>query len=100
MPEKSKYVVLHELGAGGMGKVYKGLLIGEAGFQRPIVIKQLRHSEDPGHLQLFVDEARRYAVLDHENIGRIFDFERVSGELCIILEHIDGWSLVEFVERH
>ena len=44
-------------------------------------------------MQLFVEEARRYAVLDHENIGRIFDFERVGGELCIIFEYIDGWSL-------
>ena len=51
-------------------------------------------------MKLFVDEARRYAVLDHENIGRIFDFERVGGELCIILEYIDGWSLVEYLERH
>jgi serine/threonine-protein kinase len=83
-----------------MGQIHKGLLVGEAGFQRPIVIKRLKHSEDPGHLQLFVDEARRYAVLDHENIGRIFDFERVDDELCIILEFIDGWSLVEYVERH
>jgi serine/threonine-protein kinase len=47
-----------------------------------------------------VDEARRYALLDHENIGRIFDFDRVGGELCIILEYIDGWTLVDFVERH
>ncbi len=77
----------------------KGLLLGEAGFQRPIVIKQLRNP-DPEHLRLFVEEARRYAVLDHENIGRIFDFERVEGELCIILEYIDGWSLVEYLDRH
>ena len=100
MSEKPKYVVLHELGAGGMGMIHKGLLIGQAGFQRPIVIKRLRHSEDSGHVRLFVEEARRYALLDHENIGRMFDFERVAGELCIILEYIDGWSLVEFVERH
>src|SRR6266850_4058235 len=96
----SKYTVLQELGAGGMGKVYKGLLIGQAGFQRPIVMKQLRNSQDPSHLQLFVDEARRYALLDHENIGRIFDFERVNGEMCIVLEYIDGWSLIEYLERH
>jgi len=96
----SKYTVLQELGAGGMGKVYKGLLIGQAGFQRPIVIKQLRSSQDPAHVQLFVDEARRYAVLDHENIGRIFDYEEVNGQMCIILEYIDGWSLVEYLERH
>jgi len=96
----SKYTVLQELGAGGMGKVFKGLLIGQAGFQRPVVMKQLRNAHDPGHVRLFVDEARRYAVLDHENIGRIFDFEEVSGRMCIILEYIDGWSLVEFLDRH
>ncbi len=98
MPEP-KYRILRELGAGGMGTVRKGLLLGEAGFQRPIVVKQLRNP-DPEHLRLFVEEARRYAVLDHENIGRIFDFERVDGELCIVLEFIDGWSLVEYMERH
>ena len=98
MPEP-KYRILRELGAGGMGTVRKGLLLGQAGFQRPIVIKQLK-TPDPEHLRLFVEEARRYAVLDHENIGRIFDFERVDGELCIVLEFIDGWSLVEYLERH
>jgi serine/threonine-protein kinase len=95
-----KYRVLEELGSGGMGKVYKGLLIGQSGFQRPIVMKQLRDAEEPDHVRLFVDEARRYAVLDHENIGRIFDFENVDGKMCIILEYIDGWSLVEYLERH
>jgi serine/threonine protein kinase len=100
MPEEAKYKVLEELGAGGMGTVFRGLLIGQAGFQRPIVIKKLRDAQDPGHVRLFVDEARRYAVLDHENIGRIFDFERVAGERSIILEYIDGWSLVEYLERH
>lgn len=100
MPELAKYRILHELGAGGMGTIHKGLLIGQSGFQRPIVIKKLRHAEDPGHVRLFVQEARRYAVLDHENIGRIFDFELVNGELYIILEYIDGWSLVEYLERH
>ena len=83
-----------------MGLVWKGLLVGQAGFQRPLVIKQLKHAGDPGHVSLFVQEARRYALLDHENIGRIFDFDRVADELCIILEYIDGWTLIEFLERH
>ncbi|HEY7411625.1 MAG TPA: serine/threonine-protein kinase [Vicinamibacteria bacterium] len=95
-----KYNILHELGSGGMGKVYKGLLIGQAGFQRPVVLKAMLKDEDPEHLQLFVEEARRYAVLDHENIGRIFDFERVASQLCIVLEYIDGWSVADYIERH
>jgi len=100
MADSDKYRIQQELGSGGMGKVFRGVLIGQADFQRPIVIKQLRHTQDPAHLKLFVAEARRYAVLDHENIGRIFDFERVAGEMCIILEYIDGWSLIEYLERH
>ena len=100
MGDPDKYTILHELGAGGMGTVYKGLLIGQAGFVRPIVIKRLHDTEDESHIRLFVEEARRYSLLDHENIGRIFDFERVSGTLCIILEYIDGWTLVEYLERH
>lgn len=96
----SKYRIVQELGQGGMGKVYKGLLVGQSGFQRPIVLKQLRDTGDAGHLHLFVEEARRYAVLDHENIGRILDFEEVDGQLCIILEFIDGWSLIDFLDLH
>ncbi|HSB61721.1 MAG TPA: serine/threonine-protein kinase [Vicinamibacteria bacterium] len=98
MPDPTKYRILHELGAGGMGTVCKGFLVGQAGFQRPIVIKQLRNRE-PEHLRLFVEEARRYALLDHENIGRIFDFEMVRGEPCIILEYIDGWTVCEYLDR-
>jgi eukaryotic-like serine/threonine-protein kinase len=96
----AKYKIVEELGSGGMGMIYKGLLIGQAGFQRPIVLKRLHDSQDPAHVQLFVDEARRYALLDHENIGRIVDFERVGGELCLILEYIDGWSVVQYLEGH
>jgi serine/threonine-protein kinase len=100
MSSSAKYRILHELGGGGMGRIFKGLLIGQAGFQRPVVIKRLRYSNDQNLVRLFVQEARRYAVLDHENIGRIFDFENVAGETSIVMEYIDGWSLVEFLEKH
>jgi eukaryotic-like serine/threonine-protein kinase len=83
-----------------MGTIHKGAVAGQAGFQRPVVIKKLREAGDPAHVRMFVQEARRYALLDHENIGRIFDFELVGGELSIILEFIDGFSLVEYLERH
>lgn len=96
----SKYVLEQELGAGGMGRVYRARLTGEAGFERPVVIKKLLDANDLALISLFVEEARRYAVLDHENIGRIFDFEQVEGQLCIIMEYIDGWSLVEYLHRH
>jgi serine/threonine-protein kinase len=96
----AKYKIVQELGVGGMGKVYKALLIGQAGFQRPVVVKRLRDTQDSDHLRSLVEEARRYALLDHENIGNILDFEQIGGELCIILEYIDGVSLAEYLDRH
>ena len=96
----SKYVLEQELGAGGMGRVYRARLVGEAGFERPVVMKKLLDATDLSLIALFVEEARRYAVLDHENIGRIFDFERIDEDLCIVLEYIDGWCLSEFIDRH
>ncbi len=95
-----KYEVVGKLGSGGMGSVFRGLVRGQAGFQRPVVIKQLHEASDPAHVRMFVDEACRYALLDHENVGRIFDFEEVDGRLCIILEYIDGWTLTQLLERH
>ena len=92
----SKYVLDQELGAGGMGRVYRARLIGEAGFERPVVMKKLLDANDASLITLFVEEARRYAVLDHENIGRIFDFEKIDNDLCIVLEYIDGWSPVSY----
>ena len=59
-----------------MGKVYKGLLIGQAGFQRPIVIKQLRDARTRRTCSCSWRRRGATRVLDHENIGRIFDFER------------------------
>jgi serine/threonine protein kinase len=96
----SKYVLEQELGAGGMGRVYRARLVGQAGFERPVVMKKLLDARDLGLIALFVEEARRYALLDHENIGRIFDFERIDEDLCIVLEFIDGWSVSEFIDRH
>jgi len=100
MPGSDKYTMLEEIGSGGMGRIFRGLLVGQAGFRRPIIIKQLWNASDQRQLRLFVAEARRYAVLDHENIGRIFDFEELDGQLCLIMEYIDGWTLGEYLDRH
>ncbi len=65
MNAAAKYRILHELGSGGMGRIHKGLLVGQAGFQSPIVIKRLKDADDALHLRVF---AARRAVALH--VGR------------------------------
>jgi serine/threonine-protein kinase len=84
-----------------MGTIHKGVLVGRAGFEKPVVIKRLRAElAEPQTMTRFVEEAKRYAALDHENVGGIIDFEQVDGHLCMILELIDGWTLGEYLARH
>ena len=52
----SKYVLEQEFGAGGMGKVFRARLIGEAGFERPVVMKKLLDAKDVGGGQVLIDE--------------------------------------------
>src|SRR2546430_494765 len=64
-----KYRLLATLGHGGMADVYLGAATGPAGFNKLVVIKKLRSSgEDPSLVQMFFDEARLGARLEHPNI--------------------------------
>src|SRR5512140_4001368 len=65
-----KYQLIAELGHGGMAQVFLALASGPAGFEKLVVIKQIRaqFAEDPEFLSMFLDEARLAARLNHPNV--------------------------------
>ncbi|HTU57837.1 MAG TPA: protein kinase, partial [Polyangiales bacterium] len=65
-----KYHLIAEIARGGMGIVYLALIQGKAGFNKLVVVKELKAElvEDPGFLTMFLDEARLAARLSHPNI--------------------------------
>jgi serine/threonine protein kinase len=98
-----KYEVLGLAGEGGMAKVYRGRTHGAAGFTRPVAIKRLLAplSQNPEFLELFVEEARVVAELDHPNIAQIHDFDRDrEGEYYLVLEWVDGLTVSEWREGY
>ena len=93
-----RYEVLHLLGAGGMGRVYRAR---DETLGREVAIKALAYAfrADSANLRRLEREARVLAALSHPNIASIYGFERHDGAPYLILEHVDGESLAERLRR-
>jgi serine/threonine-protein kinase len=97
----AKYRLGERIGGGGMAEVFRATLIGAEGFSRPVAIKRMLPSlsSDPAFGEMFINEARIAALLHHENIASIVDFDRDDeGRYYLVMELIQGVDLRE-VER-
>jgi serine/threonine protein kinase len=90
-----KYQLLATLGQGGMADVYLAVARGPLGFNKLVVLKRLRtHAEDEGQtLQMFLDEARLAARLNHPNIVDTYDVGSEGDSYFIAMEYLDGQPL-------
>ncbi len=90
-----KYRLLHLLATGGMGEVFLARQEGPAGFSKTVVVKRiLRHlADDQGFIDMFLNEARLAAQLQHPNIVQIFGLEHEEDTYFIAMEHVHGRSL-------
>ncbi|HEV3029350.1 MAG TPA: serine/threonine-protein kinase, partial [Planctomycetota bacterium] len=90
------YVLVAQLGEGGMGDVWKAW---DLKLPRWVAIKFLK-SSDPGHVKRFQNEAECVARLHHPNIAQIHDtdlvdpaFPRYGGHRFIIMQFVEGKTL-------
>ncbi|HEY2517205.1 MAG TPA: serine/threonine-protein kinase [Polyangiaceae bacterium] len=92
-----KYLLLAELGRGGMAEVYLALARGLNGFNKLVVLKLLRAhlAEDQDFLRMFLAEARLAARLNHANIVQTYEIGVEGGRNCIVMEYLEGRSLAE-----
>lgn len=91
----SRYTLLDLIGTGGMAEVYRAKLVGQRGFEKPLVIKQLLAdvAGDDEVVANFIDEARLAALLQHENIACVYDFGEQDGKYFIAMEYLFGKDL-------
>ncbi len=92
---EGKFQPIVKLGQGGMADVYLALANGPAGFNKVLVLKLLREdlSEEPEILQMFLDEARLAAQLEHENLVHTFETGQFEERYFISMEYLQGQSL-------
>ncbi len=86
------YKIIEQLGAGGMGEVYRAR---DTKLDRDVAIKVLPEdfATDPDRLARFEREAKLLASLNHANIGAIHGLEESDGVRFLVLELIEGETL-------
>lgn len=97
----TRYTLLRRLAVGGMAEIYLARQDAMAGFEKEVVIKCLRPElvDDPRIVEMFLDEARIGALLNHPNIVHVYDVDNYDGIPYIAMEYIVGEELNELCRR-
>lgn len=96
---KKRYVLLKELGQGGMATVYRAY---DTRLQVWRAVKLL----SPSYLKSssvrarFDTEAQAMALLEHRNIVRVYDVDGDSQTSFLVMELVDGGSPIQWLEMH
>jgi serine/threonine protein kinase len=94
-----KYRLVGEISVGGMAELFLGLQAGMEGFVKVVALKrilpQMAASEEV--VQMFLEEARLAARLDHPNIVHIYDLGTTDGQYFISMEYLPGEDLSRII---
>ena len=93
-----RYELRGLLGAGGMGRVYRAF---DPRLGREVAIKALADDirDDPTSLRRFEREARALANLNHANVATIYGLELLDGQPYLVLELVEGETLLQRLAR-
>jgi serine/threonine-protein kinase len=95
-----KYEILEKIREGGMGAIYK---VRHRLLDEIRVVKVIRaQSEAVGEAaDRFLSEAKAAIRLRHPNVAVLHDFAvGADGQAFIVMEHIDGWNLLEVLNGY
>lgn len=93
-----QYEILNQLGAGGMGEVYRAR---DTTLDRDVAIKVIPADlvGEEHRRERFTREAKALAALNHGNIAAIYGLEEVGGVRFIVMEIVEGESLQAMLQR-
>lgn len=91
-PQIDRYVILHQLGAGGMGAVFAAY---DEKLDRKVALKLLHnHGNTPEHQhQRIVREAKALARVTHARVVAVYDVGEADGQVYLAMEFINGKTL-------
>ena len=96
---QERYVLVREIGKGGMGVVYEAK---DTVLDRQVALKVMRPeiSIRRREKERFLKEARTSAMLNHPNIVTLYDIvEDESGQIFLVFEYVDGRNLSHLIDN-
>ncbi|NVB81510.1 MAG: serine/threonine protein kinase, partial [Kofleriaceae bacterium] len=84
-----------------MGEIFLARLEGAEGFEKLYVVKRiLAHlADDARFRQMLVAEAQIASKMSHPNICQVFELGETDGQLYIVMEYLEGVSLLPLLRR-
>ncbi|WP_096154682.1 MULTISPECIES: Stk1 family PASTA domain-containing Ser/Thr kinase [Bacillus] len=94
-----RYKILEVIGGGGMATVY---LAHDMILARDVAVKVLRldFANDDEFIRRFRREAQSATSLDHPNIVSIYDIGEEDDIYYIVMEHVSGKTLKQYIQQH
>src|SRR3569832_2104798 len=91
-----RYQILDRLAVGGMAELFKAQLQGNLGFEKLVAIKKiLPHlANDRSFVEMFIDEARITAQLDHRHIVQVFELGTDAETPYIAMQYVEGLDVL------
>jgi eukaryotic-like serine/threonine-protein kinase len=85
------------LARGGMAEVFLARMSGVGGFAKLLVIKRiLPHlNDDPEFHEMFLNEGRVAARLNHPNVCQVYELGEVDGKVFLAMEYLEGLAWAE-----
>jgi eukaryotic-like serine/threonine-protein kinase len=95
-----RYIIVREIGRGGMGVVYLAHRDGD--FAHEVAIKVIKRGLDSEEiLHRFLNERQILASLNHPHIARLFDGgTTAAGQPYFVMEYVVGEPLLQYCETH
>lgn len=96
------YRLVRPISAGGMARVYEGRFDSLAGVSTRVAIKVIHpdFANESGFRDLFIQEARISARLEHQNLVRVQQFNREGELYYLVMEYIDGVTFRKVVTAY
>lgn len=90
-----RYTPVSELARGGMAALQLARVSGPSGFTKYVVLKRIlaKWADEHEFVEMFLDEARLAATLDHPNVVHVYDAGRDEEGPFFAMEYIHGEDL-------
>ncbi|HEX7843871.1 MAG TPA: serine/threonine-protein kinase, partial [Kofleriaceae bacterium] len=97
----NSYQVLAKLATGGMAEIFLARGEGVAGVERYCVLKRIlrERASDVEFVQMFLDEARLAAQLQHPNIAQVYDIGKLGDSYFFTMEYVHGETVRALLHR-